>query len=101
DVLVDMSSRYLRRVAVAILILEHIEARQFHRVANDASYLSILQLALLSHAGLSREVKLNQLALHVDVFTSKGSDPVAAVLIRIHFASRPHVTRRQNAQYRS
>ncbi len=41
DVLVDVTSRYLHRLSVAIYILENVEARQFHRGANHARDLFI------------------------------------------------------------
>src|SRR5207253_8574721 len=90
--------RDVHRLASFVAVLEQLAAGQAHHLSHGARDAPVAQLADLPLAGLAFVVEVHDVAVNGNVPLAQRGDAETAVLLRVHLASRPHETAREDPQ---
>jgi hypothetical protein len=66
--------------------------------SDEARHAAIIDLAVVGFATLAIEPEANSASMNSHVLAAEGSDPVAAVVVRVLLTAGPQETRTENAQ---
>ena len=95
---VDHPARDVHHGVILVAVLKQLAPGQLQQLADDSSDAPIAKVAHLALLRFAFVVEPEDVAMHGDVALAQRRDPEAAVLLRVHLASRAHEAGRQNAE---
>lgn len=99
DVFVDMAVGDIDKLAVAVLILKNLLTWLLEQTSHNFGHPPIVELQLLSHPGLPREIEFHRAAFNLYVLSPQRRYAMTAIFARINLTSRPHKAGRENSKH--